>query len=380
MRKTATILQFACCVALLLGGGACGGGGGDDGGPVVWPPIDEYRGSQAPGDVWTYVLAPTAFTAENLTLGYSYAGGVTTLSNGYLRLTVTSSDDPDLTGKLPVDAYAVEVPGVALIVKPADDDGNVTVCVAVDDTPTAATTYNYVKFPDSDWGTGSGALDDQESWGRATSTISGGGTQFGFLIEYWTMANLTTTPSRTEVAKDTFTADGGWLVPDTGDQRVGITPEGLIVQDYGPDSGGAMGLEAPDAPLGLDALFDADRDFLGFVFEYDTTGDNTVAIWASSTDGVDHLSAGEMVTTTGDFADAVPSAEQVRLTVASELTEGVYRGTLIEPGPDDAFGTGDDGTRPLVLLAGEVAGTLFLFGLIEPDDSGAVTTNFLLVQ
>ena len=378
MHPTRLMVGLVLALGLAAGSVSCGGSDGGD------PPLIQltaYRGTQAPGDVWTYALGTTSFSATNETLGYDYAGTLGNLDNGYLRLTVTTSNDPDLAGQLPTAAYAVEVPGVALVVKPADPDGNVIVCVAVGQTPTTATTYNYVKFPDPDWGSGAGAIDDEEVWGRATSTISGaGGTTFDFWIEYWTMANTTATPSKEEQAGETFTATGGWLVPDAGDQRIGITPPGLLVQDSGPQSGGAMGVAAPGSALGLDALFTANREFLGFLFEYDTMDENTEAIWASVDQGGDSISAGGFVTGTGDFDDAVPAAEQVRAELVSEMTNGVYRGILREKGPDDQFDTADDVERAMVLLARVVANRYFLFGLVEPGDGGSLTSNVLLIE
>ena len=376
---TFRFVRLALSAAILVGTAiACGGG---DPTYVPTPNPDVYRGTQAPGDVWSYTLGTTTFTATNETLGHDYGGTIAELDNGYLKLNVTSSDNPDLIGKLPVPCHALEVPGVALILKPAEQDGNVVVCVAVDEKPTEDTTYNYVKFPDPDWDDGLGGIDDEEVWGRATSSMSGPSeTQFDFWIEYWTMGNTTGTPSQTEWADQTFTATGGWLVPDVGDQRVGITPPGLFVQDSGPLSGGAMGVAAPSAPMGLDALFAADRDFLGFVFEYAPAGENTEPVWATVSQGDDYVAVGPFTTPPGGFDDAVRANEQGRITLASELTRGVFRGALTQPGPDDIWGTADDESVDLVLMCGDVANRYFVFGLIEPNDAGHNTMNILLIE
>lgn len=366
------------CVLLLA---ACGGGSDTPADEPTPPTFWTYKGTQSPGDVWTYTLGGGTFTARNETLAFDYAGTTTDLANGFLRLTVTTTTDPSVT-PLPATAYAIEFPGIALLVLPADPDPQVIVCAAIGATPTVESTYNYVKLPDPAWGTGAGGIDTEEAWGVGDSHISGAsGEIFDFYSDRWDMGNLTSTPTESGWSPETYTATDGWLVPDVGDQRIAVTPSGVFVQDGGPSSGGSYGVEAPASNLGTGALFVEDHDFLGFVFHYDDPDDDTQPVWAEVTAGDAWITGGTFVSGTGSFDDAVPDAGDTRLVLTTEVRPGVFRGEQYEPGTDGVLGTADDEfAGRFVMLMKEVAGRVFLFGIMDPAPGETKPINFIVLE
>ena len=51
---------------------------------------NSYTATQSPGDVWSWTLTSSTFTATNDTTGFTYSGGKETLANLFLKLTVNS--------------------------------------------------------------------------------------------------------------------------------------------------------------------------------------------------------------------------------------------------------------------------------------------------
>src|SRR5579862_1076431 len=112
MRKLVAITSL---LMVLWGCGGSGVGGGS-----ASPSLRSYVGTQGPGDVWSWQLTGTTFTATNQTQGFHYTGTEATLPTGFLKLTVGTTDDPNVT--VGQSAYALELPGTALVMKPAGAD------------------------------------------------------------------------------------------------------------------------------------------------------------------------------------------------------------------------------------------------------------------
>ena len=69
LSRTLLLILGLCALA------ACGGGSStpaDPPGPTTYV----YKGTQSPGDVWTYTIVGSTFTARNETLGHDYRGDV----------------------------------------------------------------------------------------------------------------------------------------------------------------------------------------------------------------------------------------------------------------------------------------------------------------
>lgn len=82
----------------------CGGSSGSSGGsttPNSTSSSVSYFGTQSPGDTWSWNITRDAngsgtFSATNNSTGKSYNGSVVTLSNRYLKLTITSTTDSNV--------------------------------------------------------------------------------------------------------------------------------------------------------------------------------------------------------------------------------------------------------------------------------------------
>jgi hypothetical protein len=198
----------------------------------------EYVGTQAPGDVWTWSFEGQTFTGRNETLGFAYAGTAVQLPSGFKKLTMTSSTDPGVS--VGDRAFAIEIPGTCLLVKPAGGDRVEPIFgTGLGANPTeAAFTMNWVAVPRLGY-----RLDQDDAYGVASFTRTEPG--YTVAIEY------------AQLDWDTMDVGGGaTLVPENGryvvagEQMVfGLQASGVFFGDKGPNLGGLIGFRQPTAPI-----------------------------------------------------------------------------------------------------------------------------------
>ncbi|HVT11138.1 MAG TPA: hypothetical protein VHE55_02640 [Fimbriimonadaceae bacterium] len=239
--------------ALLIG---CGGGG------VSVNASHEYLGTQGPGDVWDWAFDGNTFTATNETKNLHYAGTKSVLATGFLKLQLTSTDDPNVT--LGQSAYAVEVPGTALMLKMAGDDAlRPVVAGCLGSNPAGPqVSFNFVAV---------GGLNfdpvTSQAYGHVTYDVSGNaytGTAHRWAIDGTALSD---SPSY-------ITGDNG-LMTDHDTQGGNMTatgamsPTGVCVLDYGPNAGGVIGVKQPAANIDFADL--ASRSYRGFLINQGKT-------------------------------------------------------------------------------------------------------------
>lgn len=339
---------------------ACSSGGGSSssGGTTT------YLGTQSPGDVWTWTLdsSNNSFSATNTTLSNTYSGTYTTLSSGFLKLSVTASSDPGViaTPAVPVIAYAFEVPGTALIVKPAGTDSDVIVATAQGACPTADASYNWTVMPSATWDSTS-----EVAYGVTSSTVTGTNFDFAhnlFLLDGTLMA---------------ATSDAGFTCVDgmmtlTGDPLIiGLTPSGFLIGDNGPNAGGFMGMTAPAANVDISTTALAGKDFRGVLFKNGSTGNDTTLIWArpNSTMG-DQLDGGSYVS---DDVEAGVENKEVTVTFGAQANPGVVNAVLT---PDDLTTPAENFT----VVINEINGKYFIFGISTVEGNTNEPYNLILME
>ncbi|HTQ12008.1 MAG TPA: hypothetical protein VMI31_18240 [Fimbriimonadaceae bacterium] len=247
MRKT--LLLSGCIVAAL----GCGGSAVDSNA------TQNYLGTQGPGDVWSWQLNDSTFTASNQTQGYTYSGTKSVLPTGFLKLTVTNTTDPGVTNGQ--SAYALELTNTALVLKMAGADTQPPIVAASlgSNPPGPQVSFNFVAV-----GSATFQQATDQAYGHVTFTVTGNhydGTSKRFAIDGTALADG---PSDF-VGNNGLMTDTGANPPATG----AMTPSGVCAIDYGPAKGGVIGVLQPSANVDLADL--ASRNYRGFLINQGKT-------------------------------------------------------------------------------------------------------------
>ena len=233
-----------------------------------------YLGTQAPGDVWSWQITDTTFTATNQTLGFHYSGNKSVLSTGFMKLQVTSTDDPGVTAGQ--SAYALELPGTALLIKPvgADTKPPIVASCLGSNPPGPQVKFNFVAIGK----VGFNAVTDQ-AYGYTILNVSGN--SYTGPTHQWNING-----SALADGTANFTGDNGLMTdlngPGGAPVTGAMTPSGVCALDYGPNLGGVIGVKQPAANIDLADL--ASRHFRGFLInqgktqcvDVTTNGDGTL--------------------------------------------------------------------------------------------------------
>lgn len=240
---------FLAAIGVVLSG--CGGS-------LTTNSAQNYLGTQGPGDVWSWTMDESTFTATNQTLGYHYTGTKSTLPTGFLKLSVSSTDDPGVSAGQA--AYALELPGTALMLKMAGaDEKSPIIAACLGANPTGPqVSFNFVAVGSA----GFNAASDQ-AYGHVTFDVNGNnlsGTSHHFTMDGTPLPD----------GPATFTGDNG-LMTDTGNNPAtgAMTPSGVCVLDYGPQMGGVIGVKQAASNVDLADL--ASRHFRGFLINQGKT-------------------------------------------------------------------------------------------------------------
>ncbi len=218
----------------------------------------DYLGTQGPGDVWSWQIDGSTFTATNQTLGFHYSGTKSTLSTGFMKLTVTSSDDPGVTSGQ--SAYALELPGTALVLKPAGADTKQPIIASSLGTNPAgpSVSFNFVAV-------GSATFDpvNDQAYGHVTFAVTGNnynGTSIRYAID----------GTRLQDGPSNFIGNNGLMTDQGTPPATGaMTPSGVCALDYGPQKGGVIGVKQPASNIDLTDL--ASKHFRGFLINQGKT-------------------------------------------------------------------------------------------------------------
>ncbi|HLK15371.1 MAG TPA: hypothetical protein VKT78_11250 [Fimbriimonadaceae bacterium] len=329
----------------------CGGTGTLSGGSAS-PSLRNYLGTEGPGDVWSWQLTGTTFTATNQTQGLHYSGTESVLSTGFLKLTVSSTDDPNVAAGQ--SAYALELPGTALVLKPAGADTKPPIVAAsLGGNPAGpVVSFNFVEVPSA---TFNPATD--QAFGHVTFNVSGNtytGTSKRFAINGTALAD----------GPSTFVGNGG-MMTDTGNNPAtgAMTPSGVCVLDYGPSNGGVIGVIQPAANVDLADL--GTRSFRGFLINQGKT--QCVAVTPNG-DGTLHGQG--YANPTGVETGTSDNGSGVTVTFTGQPNPGEVTVSITTTG----------GVENLVAAINRVNGKYMLFCFGVPQSGNGQPYNVVLVE
>lgn len=313
-----------------------------------------YFGTQSPGDWWSWALTDTTFIGTNETAGYYYSGTYTTLPTGFRKATITSTSDPGLT--TPADAYILEYPNVAMLVKPAGSDDNVIVCAAKATTSPGAGRYNYINMPYQDW-----EVETYAAYGT-TEVVLGGDGKYDFSNIAHELITGEVVYTSQEV--DFVLADGK-ISKAGSDLQVFLTPSGAFMGDSGPSQGGFAGAKMESISV-TDIVT---REYNGIMFEYDT---DTGAGTSTPVGGEPHPTVSNAIRGFA-YADLETGSEapnsEATLSITGPDSDGIFSGTM----------TTHEHTYTMRAVVARVAGKVLFFGIAKAPDNES-PMNFLVIE
>lgn len=259
--------------------------------PFVNPEAAElYKGTQSPGDVWTWALDKeqghmTATwdvgtfddTGDDITI----EGTFITLPSGFLKVTITNSEPA--SDEIPVDGtawfYALEVPGMAMIIKPEGSiKGDIIAMVPEGDCADIPGTYNYVISAPGERSSYDPIT--QEAFGYLE--IANSGSNFALSGYKWSLdcvggGNCTDTGIITGIPMATCKGGGDVVITDGGETIASgqFTGGGTMMMDFGFGNGGAFALKASENAMKSALL---DNDYLGIAYMPKNQNDQTAPV------------------------------------------------------------------------------------------------------
>src|SRR5690606_12964156 len=155
MKKSQLVLSIFAGVLLA----ACSNSGENEVQPKPFVNLEVaevYKGTQSPGDVWTWALDKEQGhmmatwdygTFDDTSDDISIEGTFETLPSGFLKVTITKSV-PE-SDEIPTDGsawfYALEIPDMAMVIKPEGSiKGDIIAMVPQGDCASIPGTYNYI--------------------------------------------------------------------------------------------------------------------------------------------------------------------------------------------------------------------------------------------
>jgi hypothetical protein len=259
--------------------------------PFVDPEVAHYyKGTQSPGDVWTWALDKgqghmTASwdhgTFDDNNDDISIEGTFITLPSGFLKVTITKA--VPASDEIPTDGtawfYALEIPGMAMVIKPEGSiKGDVIAMVPQGDCADVPGTYNYIisapgEHSDYDPIT-------QEAFGYLEVTNSGA--DFALSGYKWSLdcvngGACTETGIINGIPMATCKGGGDVVITDGGETIASgqFTGGGTMMMDFGYGNGGAFALKASGNAT-LSSLMD--NNYFGIAYLPKNENDKTVPV------------------------------------------------------------------------------------------------------
>jgi len=299
--KNLEVMKKLMISALMLSGVLLLSNCSDDENNKVKPNVDTpfineataetYKGTQSPGDVWTWSLDKeqghmTATwdygTFDDSSDDITIEGTFETLPSGYLKVTIVDTEPAN--DEIPTDGtawfYALEIPNMAMVVKPEGSiKGDIIAMVAEGDCATIEGAYNYVISAP-----GNGKDFDpvtEEAFGYAEFTDNGSGFDvngYKFSLDCINGACSDTGPIE---GLPVATCDNGGFVSiadASGTQAQGqFTQSGAMMMDFGYGNGGVFATKTTESAT-KDAFLD--NTYLGIAYIPSNNDEKTVPIKA----------------------------------------------------------------------------------------------------
>jgi len=320
--------------------------------PFVDPEIAEvYKGTQSPGDVWTWALDKDQ---GHMTASWDYGtfddasddinieGTFITLPSGFLKVTITKAEPA--TDEIPTDGsawfYALEIPGMAMVIKPEGTiKGDIIAMVPQGDCADVPGTYNYVI-------SAPGERSDydpitQEAFGYLEVTNSG--SDFALTGYKWSLdcvngGNCTDTGIINGIPMATCKGGGDVVITDGGETIASgqFTGGGTMMMDFGYGNGGAFALKASENATKSSLL---NNDYLGIAYMPKNQNDQTVPVKLSFFEN----ELGYMIGTGNPFTNVetgVVNNDEGAVVIVENVVNGRVYGTMNFDNDQDASSMG----------------------------------------
>jgi hypothetical protein len=249
-----------------------------------------YKGTQSPGDVWTWALDKeqghmTATwdygTFDDTSDDISIEGTFETLPSGFLKVTITKSEP--VSDEIPTDGtawfYAMEIPGMAMVIKPEGSiKGDIIAMVPQGDCASIPGTYNYIISAPGERSTYNPIT--QEAFGYLE--VAQQGSEFAlsgykFSLDCVDGGNCTDTGIINGIPMATCAGSGDVLITDGGETvaQGQFTNAGAMMMDFGYGNGGVFALKA-----GANATKQAlnNNTYFGIAYMPKNNNDKTVPV------------------------------------------------------------------------------------------------------
>jgi len=320
--------------------------------------VEDYVGTQQPGDVWAWSIGASTFTASNETLSHTYAGDVMNLPSGFTKLTISSTNDSAVS--VGTQAYSIEIPGTCLLVKPAGSEFvSPIIATGLGSNPTAQTlAMNWITIPSADFD-----VQNSDAFGTANFTKTQAG--YDAAIDFGKL-DYSEGPLDQGSGATLVHQDGRYIIE--GDDIVfGLQQSGVFMADFGPNLGGIIGMQAPTRSIPWPEI--AGKTFIGMMAESGRTQLITVKPGIAP----DTLQGDGLVTDT-EISTGINTGSGdggVTLELLSTVSNGLFAVNL-------NYGENGNNNERMFFVAGEVEGKIVLFGFAGNAQNG--TYNVLLVE
>lgn len=249
-----------------------------------------YKGTQSPGDVWTWALDKEQGhmiatwdygTFDDTSDDISIEGTFETLPSGFLKVTITKSEP--VSDEIPTDGtawfYAMEIPGMAMVIKPEGSiKGDIIAMVPQGDCASIPGTYNYIISAPGERSTYNPIT--QEAFGYLE--VAQQGSEFAlsgykFSLDCVDGGNCTDTGIINGIPMATCAGSGDVVITDGGETvaQGQFTNAGAMMMDFGYGNGGVFALKA-----GANATKQAlnNNTYFGIAYMPKNNNDKTVPV------------------------------------------------------------------------------------------------------
>lgn len=249
-----------------------------------------YKGTQSPGDVWTWALDKEQGhmiatwdygTFDDTSDDISIEGTFETLPSGFLKVTITKSEP--VSDEIPTDGtawfYAMEIPGMAMVIKPEGSiKGDIIAMVPQGDCASIPGTYNYIISAPGERSTYNPVT--QEAFGYLE--VAQQGSEFAlsgykFSLDCVDGGNCTDTGIINGIPMAACAGSGDVVITDGGETvaQGQFTNAGAMMMDFGYGNGGVFALKA-----GANATKQAlnNNTYFGIAYMPKNNNDKTVPV------------------------------------------------------------------------------------------------------
>lgn len=352
------VLTLVAGIALLLSG--CG----DDRTATSTTPAVALTGSFLAGQDgnvrWSWVFTNGQFTGTDVTNSLHYSGTATALPSGFQKLLITTSDDPALA-TLPTTAYAMVMPGEAIVIKPStqSDPTRAIVGAGLGHCPSADATYSWLTVPKNGWDATDYALGQT----HFTPTLPAIAMTHDFDFFDGSLRSHGTPPA--------YTCTNGLIVSDTDPAVLAVSPHGVYLAYCGPVLSGLIGVVDPAINFTVNDLVGPGHHFRGMTFQNRPSGDQTTLVWAQG----DHHDGFDLNTYTNVETNAisVDSATALQVTLGTANSGQRFTGTLTDAAGTHAF-------QYVVACLSNGKYVIFGFGYITTGGGNTYPYNLALLE